>query len=132
MNLQERIDLFLDGAPHAVVGASKDRTKYGNKVLRSYLQARRAVYPVNPAADTVEGLQAYRSLAELPEPIHGVSIITPPNVTETIIRQAGELGITNVWMQPGAESDKAVELAEHFQMNAITGACLLVVLGYHE
>ena len=53
MNLQACIDEFLNGAPHAVVGASQDRSKYGNKVLRAYLQTNRTVYPVNPTADAV-------------------------------------------------------------------------------
>jgi len=133
VDLQECIDEFLNGAPHAVVGASQDRSKYGNKVLRTYVQTNRSVYPINPTADLVEGLKAYPTLADLPEAVHGISIITPPRVTETIVEQAGELGIKNVWMQPGAESDSAMELAERLEMNVIGGGpCLLVVLGYRE
>ena len=133
MNLQECIDEFLNGVPHAVVGASQDRSKYGNKVLRAYLQTNRTVYPVNPTADLVEGLKAYPTLADLPEAVHGVSIITPPRVTETVVEQAGELGIKNIWMQPGAESGSAMESAERLGMNVIAGGpCLLVILGYRE
>jgi uncharacterized protein len=133
VNPQECIDKFLNGAPHAVVGASQDRSKYGNKVLRAYLQTNRTVFPVNPTADIVEGLKAYPSLADLPEAIHGVSIITPPRVTQAVIEQAAELDIKNIWMQPGAESDSAMELAERLGMNVIGGGpCLLVVLGYRE
>ena len=133
MNSQESIDEFLNGAPHAVVGASQDRSKYGNKVLRAYLQTNRTVYPVNRTADMVEGLKAYPSLADLPEAVYGVSIITPPRVTETVVEQAGKLGIRNIWMQPGAESDSAIESAEKLGMNVIGGGpCLLVVLGYRE
>ena len=133
MDLQECIDEFLNGAPHAVVGASQDRSKYGNKVLRAYLQNSRAVHPVNPTADEVEGLKAYPTLADLPEALHGISIITPPRVTETVVERAGELGIKNIWMQPGAESDSAIESAKRLGMNVIGGGpCLLVILGYHE
>jgi predicted CoA-binding protein len=127
------IQRFLDGKPHAVVGASRDRTKYGNKVLRAYLQNERVVYPVNPTADEVEGLKAYASLAELPEAVHGLSIITPPRVTESVIEEAVRLGIQHVWMQPGAESDAAIKLAEQSGMNLIAGgSCVLVALGYRE
>jgi predicted CoA-binding protein len=130
---QDQIDRFLDGAPHAVVGASRDRSKYGNKVLRVYLQNDRPVYPVNPGADEIEGLQAYPDLASLPERVHGISVITPPQVTESIIEQAGEQGIKNVWLQPGAESAKAVARARELGLNVIPGdACLLVVLGFRE
>ena len=133
MTLQKRIEAFLEGSPHAVVGASQDRSKYGNKVLRAYLQKQRAVYPVNPPAAVIEGIKAYPDLASLPEVVHGISVITPPSVTETIVERAAELGIENIWMQPGAESAAAVERCAELGVNVIAGdACLLVVLGYRE
>lgn len=133
MVLDPKIDRFLAGQPHAVVGASADRHKYGNRVLRTYLQKHRPVYPVNPHATEIEGHPAFPSLAELPEPVHGISIITPPEVTEQIVAEAIELGIGNIWMQPGAESQRAIEQATAAGVNVIAGGpCLLVVLGFHD
>ena len=109
---QEQITQFLAGKRFAVVGASKDRAKYGNKVLRAYLQNNRDAVPVNPVADEVEGLRAYRDLASVPEDVDGVSIITPPSVTEKVVEQALQRGIKQIWMQPGAESQAAIESAE--------------------
>ena len=132
--LQNRIRLFLSEGPWAVVGASKDRSKYGNKVLRCYLQRGLApVYPVNPNASKVEGLVAYPSLTTLPERPRAVSIITPPAVTEDVVEEAARLGIRHLWMQPGAESALALERAELEGLDAIAGGpCLLVALGYRE
>lgn len=131
--LQAAIDAFLAGSPHAVCGASTDRAKYGNKVLRCYLQSGRPVLAIHRHGGEVEGVRAYPRLAEAPGPIHGVSIITPPAVTEGIIEEMGALGIRHVWMQPGAESEKAVARARELGMNVIAGGpCLLVVLGYAE
>ncbi len=118
---QQQIEAFLEGTPHAVVGASRDRAKYGNKVFRAWLQNNRRVYPVNPGAGPVEGHESFPDLASLPEPVHGISVITPPAVTESIIRQAGQLGIQHVWLQPGAESDAALKLASQLGMNLIAG-----------
>lgn len=133
MTLDEQIAAFLAGSPHAVVGASTNRDKYGNKVLRCYLQHDRPVYPINPRADEIEGVACYPDLASLPQKPHGVSIITPAKITEQTIEQMGTLGIAHVWMQPGAESDAAIERAESLGMNVIAGGpCLLVVLGYRE
>lgn len=132
-SLQDQIDAFLDGAPHAVVGASQDRAKYGNKTLRVYQQRGRLAYPVNPNANRIEGVQAFPTLTALPEPVHGISIITPPAVTVKVIDEAGRLGIKHVWMQPGAENELAVAKAVAFGMNVIHGGpCILVVLGYRE
>ena len=127
------IETFLAGDRFAVVGASRDRSKYGNKVLRAYQQNDRPVDPINPNADQVEGLTAYPDLASLPQPVHGISIITPPEVTERIIEDAATVGVQHVWMQPGAESEVAVQKARDHGINVIAGGpCILVVLGYRE
>jgi uncharacterized protein len=130
MDPRKNIHEFLAGAPHAVVGASRDRSKIGNRVLLAYLQSGRAVYPVNPGGGEIEGLKAYADLGSLPTPIHGISVITPPAVSESIVEQAAALGVKNIWFQPGAESAQAVTRAKELGMNVISGGpCILVVLG---
>ena len=133
MTVEQQMEAFLAGTPHAVVGASQDREKYGNKVLRAYLQRLRSVFPVHPTAEVVEGLAAFPNLASLPKPVHGISIVTPPQVTEQVVVEAARLGIQHVWMQPGAESKRAVELALEANMNVIWGGpCILVAMRFHE
>ncbi|HEX5471492.1 MAG TPA: CoA-binding protein [Lacipirellulaceae bacterium] len=133
MTTDDKIKTFLAGKRFAVVGASQDRSKYGNKVLRVYQQNKRDVVPVNTKGDEVEGLKAYPSLSSIPGPIDGVSIITPPPITERIVNEAIQNGIKNIWMQPGAESDAAVKAAEQEDANVIAGGpCILVALRFHE
>ena len=133
MDISKRIETFLASPAFGVVGASSDRNKYGNKVLRCYLQNIRTAIPVNPNASTIEGIEAAASVAELPDAVRSLSIITPPAVTLHIIEAAIEKGIKNVWMQPGAESNDAIRLAEDNGLNVIAdGSCVLVVLGYTE
>ncbi len=130
---QQLIREFLAGAPHAVVGASTDRSKYGNKVLRCYLQHARPVLVVHPREQLIEGQPCHRSLAELPETPHGLSVITPPPVTERIVEQAAAAGIRRLWLQPGAESPAALARAAELGLQTIAGGpCLLVALGFHE
>jgi len=133
MDLKREIADFLAGEAYAVAGASREREKYGNKVLRCYLQNERRVYPVHPREDEIEGVACLRDLAALPEPVHGLSIVTPPAVTERIVEQAAAAGIPRVWMQPGAESEAAVARARELGLSVIAGGpCLLVALGYRE
>jgi predicted CoA-binding protein len=133
MSQQDQIKLFLAGKRFAVVGASSNREKYGNKVLRVYQQNGLEVVPVNPQGGAIEGLTAYADLAAVPGPVDGVSIITPPAVTEKVVEQANQLGIKNIWMQPGAENARAIELAEQAGANVIAdGPCILVTLRFHE
>ena len=133
-SMAERIRDFLAEGPWAVVGASSVRAKYGNKVLRCYLQHEKLpVYPVNPRGGEIEGLRAYASLAALPEPALAASIITPPEVTESVVLEAARAGVKRLWMQPGAESPRAILSAEEHGLEVIAGGpCLLVVLGYRE
>lgn len=134
MNEQEKIEAFLAEGPFAVVGASPNRDKYGNKVLRAYLQNDKApLYAVHPSETEVEGVRAYPSLSALPEVPRTVSIITPPAVTERVVDEAIALGVPNLWMQPGAESEEAVRRAEEAGLEVIAGgACVLVALRYRE
>lgn len=129
MNAQERIADFLTGDVFAVAGASNDRTKFGNRVLRHYLAAGRTAFPVHPREARVENLVAYANLASLPGPVHGLSIITPPAVTEGLVREAIAAGVERIWMQPGAESPEAIEFAEAAGIVVIAGGpCVLVEL----
>lgn len=131
--IEEQISQFLSAETFAVVGASSNRDKYGNKVLRCYQQHGRRVIPVNPQAKMIEGLSCKANVTELPTEVQSLSIITPPKITEQVVEQAILRGIKNIWMQPGAQSPEAVRRCEEAGINVIAdGSCLLVVLGYHE
>ena len=133
MQLETQIADFMAGETFAVAGASSNREKYGNKVLRCYLQKGHTAIPVNPSADEVEGIPAATSLSDIDPKPHGLSIITPPPVTEKVVAEAIELGIKHIWMQPGAESDAAVAACRDAGVNLISGGpCLLVVLGFRD
>ena len=130
---EPQIQRFLSARNFAVAGASPDRKKYGNKVLRALIQHEKEVVAIHPMATNVEGVRTFKSLRDLPEPVESLSIITPPAVTEKIVAEAVELGVETIWMQPGAESDAAIELARKNGSVVIAGGpCLLVAIGYHE
>ena len=130
---QEQIERFLASAAFGVVGASSNRHKFGNKVLRCYLQHGRQVFPVNPNEIQIEGISCVAGIADLPPEVKSISMITPPAVTEQLVPLAIEHGIENIWMQPGAESAEAVALCRQHNINVIAdGSCILVVLGYHN
>jgi predicted CoA-binding protein len=88
MTSQDNIKAFLSAGRVAVVGASQDRSMYGNEVLRAYLQNDYQAVPINPSAKEVEGLVAYPDLASVPGTIDAVSIITPPPITEKVVQNA--------------------------------------------
>lgn len=126
----EAIREFLASDSFAVVGASEDPRKFGNRVFVAYLRHGRTAIPINPNAATVLGHPAYPDLRSLPHPVPAVSIITPPAVTERVVEDAIAAGARYVWMQPGAESPKAIARAREAGLTVIAGgACLLVEIG---
>jgi predicted CoA-binding protein len=127
------IKTFFASRAFGVIGASTDRTKFGNKVLRCYLQKNKKVYPVNPKEKLIEGIPCVASIAELPGAVKSISIITPPAITERIVDEAIAKGIKNIWMQPGAESDQAIENCKIHNINVIAGGpCILQLLRFHD
>jgi predicted CoA-binding protein len=130
---QAQIVDFLAGTRYAVVGASTDREKYGNKVLRAYLQKGRECVPVHPRETEIEGVPCVASITELPFAPHGLSIVTPPAVTEKVVEAALQHGIRRFWIQPGAEHEGAIAKARAQGASVLAhGPCLLVAIGYRE
>lgn len=133
MNIKQQIEQFFASPAFAVIGASKNRDKYGNKVLRCYLQHGHSVIPVNPNESEIEGVASVDSLDKLPDTVKSISIITPPDLTSKLVPLAIAKGVKNIWMQPGAESEEAVAFCNEHDINVIAdGSCILVVMGYHE
>lgn len=128
---EDQIELFLKSPAFAVVGASTHRNKFGNQVLRCYIQNNKTVYPVHPQEKIIEGLHVISSVAELPDEVKSISIITPPSITEEIVEEAITKGIKNIWMQPGAESNNAIQNCIQHKINVIAGGpCILVRMGW--
>lgn len=133
MTQRNDIARFLQANKFAVAGASTQRHKYGNKVLRCYLEHGYDVTPINPGAEEVEGVACVAGVADLPPGVEALSIITAPAVTLEVVKQAIEKGIKHIWMQPGAEDPTAVKLCHQHDINTIAdGSCLLVELGFSD
>ncbi len=133
MKIQELIDEFFRSKAFGVVGASSNPDKYGNKVLRCYLSHNLKAIPVNPKETSIEGIPCVSSVSDLPDDVKSISVITPPHVTEHVVELAAAKGIEYIWMQPGAQSPRAVELCKEKNIGVIAdGSCILVVLGFSE
>ncbi|HDN79366.1 MAG: CoA-binding protein [Chloroflexi bacterium] len=124
--MQELIEEFINRRVWAVVGASQNPAKYGYKIVQDLTAAGYKVYPVNPKGGEIEGIQVYRSLRELPEKPEVVDIVVPPQVTEEVVKECRELGLTRIWMQPGAESEAAIRYCEENGMQVVYGVCAML------
>ena len=117
---------FVSRKRWAVVGVSADPSKYGHKVFANLIAAGYDVVGVNPKNGHVLGREIYRSLAELPQPPEVVDMVVPPTVTEQVLRECVGLGLTRVWMQPGAESQVAIHYCLDNGIEVVWGECAMV------
>jgi hypothetical protein len=113
----------------AILGASADRSKFGNKSVRAHVQAGYEVFPVNPKGGQIEGLAVYRSLAELPvEHLDRISIYLPPQLGLAALDEIAAKGCDEAWFNPGSESEQILAKARSMGVNAIAD-CSIVNLG---
>ena len=113
----------------AVIGASRDRSKYGNKSVRAHINQGYRVFPVNPHADEIEGLTAYATLADVPaDTLDRVSVYVPPEVGMTLLETIRDKQPGEVWFNPGSESAELLAEAERLGLEPII-ACSIVDVG---
>jgi predicted CoA-binding protein len=109
----------------AIVGASNDRAKFGNKAVRAFVGDGWQVFPVNPKETRIEGLPAYGSVVDLPVRPNLVSLYVPPAVGLQLLPDIAERGCDELWLNPGADSEELVAAAERLGLTVIQ-ACSLV------
>jgi predicted CoA-binding protein len=114
----------------AILGASADRSKFGNKAVRAFLAQGYIVYPVNPKGGEVEGLPVRHSLADIPPEVKldRISVYLPPAIGLKMLPQIAARGCGELWLNPGSESDELVAAAEQRGLNVIQ-ACSIVAIG---
>lgn len=113
----------------AVLGASTNRSKYGNKSVRAHQRAGWKVLPINPRADEIEGLTAYSSLADAPGPIHRISVYLPPKLSLEMLDDMANVHPEEVWFNPGAADSAVLAEAESKGLPAVDG-CSIIDVGF--
>ena len=112
----------------AVIGASNDRRKFGNRAVRAYQQQGHTVVPINPHETEVEGLKAYASILDVPGTVDMASFYVQPGIGEQVIADVAAKGVREVWLNPGADSDEVIARAKALGIQPIV-ACSIVAIG---
>lgn len=124
--MEDLIEEFINQRVWAVVGTSKDPAKYGNQIFHDLREAGYTVYGVNPQGGKIEGQKLHPTLSDLPEKPAVVDIVVPPAVTEEIVRQCAQLGLKRVWMQPGSESEAAIQFCQEQGIKVVHDTCAMI------
>jgi predicted CoA-binding protein len=112
----------------AIVGASNDRNKFGNRAVRAYLRQGFEVFPVHPTAEVIEGVRAYPTVTDIPlARLDRVSVYVPPHIGIGIIDDIATKAIGELWLNPGSESAELVEKAGQRGLNVVVGCSIIDV-----
>jgi predicted CoA-binding protein len=112
----------------AVIGASSDRTKFGNKAVRAFARQGYTVVPIHPRDGEIEGWRTYRSVLDVPGSIDMATMYLPPVLGERVIEEVAQKGIPEVWINPGAESPALIERARALGLRTMV-ACSILGIG---
>ncbi len=124
--MQDTIKEFMGKKRFAVVGATDNPEKNGNRIFRNLKGRGYEVYPVNPKLDKIEETKVYHSLSEIPVEVDVVDFVVPPPVTEEILKECKTLGLTRIWLQPGAESEAAIQYCNDNGMTVLHDVCVMM------
>jgi predicted CoA-binding protein len=112
----------------AVVGASRDRTKFGNRAVRAYRKQGYTVVPINPHETEIEGLKSYASVLDVPGPIDMATLYVQPEAGMRVLEEIARKRIPEVWLNPGADSDEVIDRARALHITP-TVACSIIAIG---
>ena len=112
----------------AIIGASNDRNKFGNKAVRAFIRKGYRVFPVNPRVDEIERRRAYRSILDIPSELDVVTVYVPPDIGLTLMEDISRKRPKKLYLNPGAESDELIRKAEALGLRPLL-ACSIRAIG---
>jgi len=128
--MKDPADVLKENRVYAVVGATRNKDKYGYQIFRILNDYGYKAYAVNPNYDSIEEFPCFPTLADLPEKPGVVVTVVPPDITARIIGEADGLGIGTVWMPPGSGSRAAVEKCEQCGLAHVDEACVILAVKF--
>jgi uncharacterized protein len=126
MTTLKQINDFFDAQPIALVGASRNPKKFGYTAFKELKEKGMKIIPVNPHANEIMGEKSYPSVKMLPPEVRSIIVFTKKDQTASVIREAKEKGIKQIWIQQMADTKEALNELKDTDINIITGECILM------
>jgi len=124
--MKERIDRFLECKKFAIAGVSRNKHKFGNTIYKELKKKNFDIVPVSPNMDSFEGEKCYRSVGDLPSDVEALIIVTKPGSSLSLLKEAANKGIKNIFLQQGAQNKEIMEYADRNGVNLICKHCILM------
>ena len=126
LNMEDLVRDFLKQRRFAVVGSFRNKEKFAYRILIDLKKKGYEVFPVNPRLGEVEGRVCYKTISDIPHSVDVANIVTPPQVTESILKECLQKGIKMAWLQPGAESQDTIKFCHDNDIKVIYGMCVML------
>ena len=124
--MKDKIDRFLTCKKFAIAGVSRNKHKFGNTIFKELRKKNFDIVPVSPNMESFEGEKCYRSVKDLPADVEALIIVTKPEASLIIVKEAVDKGIRNIYLQQGAQNKEIIEYAEKNGVNLISKNCILM------
>ena len=124
--MQDLIKEFMAQRKFAIVGATDNPEKYGNQIVKNLKSRGYELYPVNPRLKKIEGIKCYPALTDIPVKVDVVDFVVPPDVAITTLHQCQELGLDRIWLQPGSESEVAIDFCRENSLKVVHSVCVML------
>lgn len=120
------IKTFFSSKNVAFVGVSRDKKKFTYNAYEKVLKHNWNVFPVNPALDSIDGNKCYSSVLDIPDQLDALISMVPKSITKSVLEQAKQRNINNIWIQQKSETPEALQFARENKMNLVSGECILM------
>jgi predicted CoA-binding protein len=122
----KQINEFFENQPVAMVGVSRNPKKFGYSAFRELKEKGMKIIPVNPVADEIMGEKSFPGISALPLEVKSIIILTNKEQTASVVREARQRGIKQIWIQQMSDSREALEELKGTDINCITGECIMM------
>ncbi|MFC1903654.1 CoA-binding protein [Chloroflexota bacterium] len=124
--MQDSIKEFMSQKKFAIVGATDNPEKNGYRIFQNLRRRGYEVYPVNPRLEELDGVRCYPSLSDIPVTVDVVDFVVPPQVTEAVLKECKKLGFDRIWLQPGSESEAAIDFCHENNLKVVHDVCVMM------
>ena len=124
--MQDSIKEFIAQKKLAIVGATDNPEKNGYRIFQNLRRRGYEVYPVNPRLEDLGGVRCYPSLSDIPVTVDVVDFVVPPQVTEAFLKECKKLGLDRIWLQPGSESEAAIDFCHENNLKVVHDVCVMI------
>lgn len=126
-NTRQEIDQFLDCRTIAVAGASRNEKSFSASAIKHLQTLGYKTLLVNPNfTETNQERNEFKTLADLPEGISHLLVLTSQAQTISVIKKAIEKGIESIWIQQKSDTPEALEICRVHNIHLVTNHCIFM------